>query len=710
MIDFFENPIQNILDHQKIAIRKKQALFLTKQDKKHEEIKTVGVRLQMEAMQLGFVFTNEALNSLLNETTVLKKEILNLFSQLTGANNIYRPFYENFPSEVLDQDDSVLYFNAILHYLSQGIWRLPYLKKNRVDLPLKDIEYKIIDLINVNDYLVLFENLLSSVSSISKDDMKSLEFFIRDFDSETLKKFLPKQIVFKEILCSFFGLCLLYEKNDLLENFELKTSTDILRVATFISGGDISLTTNTKFKLKRKVRKYLINNLEKVIIIEDIKRHEKKWKRLFHCLHIGEYKNAKKCNQIADLLRNEKLRTNNYIIEQALLELDFEKLMEFVPQNSGEFARRLDHLLRVFDENKANKILETFNNKISKISSKVLYQLLAHFRVRNNNQENIMHKELLDFRTRVIMPKGDVGKVKILKSKLPAISQIIVNNIINVIKQELLNRYKDLGNLGKVWISPSLKNAPIPLQMRSSSEGLKVIQRGTRLPIKKDKNILRFFVHWIGFDIDLSACFLTKDFLLYSQIAYFNLKGNDYKAVHSGDITYAPAPNGACEFIDIDLSSIKDKKIRYITLDVRVYSGPSFKYQNANVGWMFRDKLADEGEIFDARTVNQRISITNESQKTCLVAAFDILKNEIIWLDLKGSSSCLVSGNNVLSNVTNIRELLKSTVDFKEISLYELFYFHANARGELVENKEDANTVFDEDMIFKYEEVLAKYI
>src|SRR5207244_2582694 len=100
----------------------------------------------------------------------------------------------------------------------------------------------------------------------------------------------------------------------------------------------------------------------------------------------------------------------------------------------------------------------------------------------------------------------------------------VYNNLINGIKKSLKERFAKLPSLGKVYLDPQLRECPVPSQQRSASKGLFSVARGTRLPFdsrenalgrlsncefgfssSKTANTLRFFIYWIGQDIDLSA-------------------------------------------------------------------------------------------------------------------------------------------------------------------------------------------------------------
>ena len=74
---------------------------------------------------------------------------------------------------------------------------------------------------------------------------------------------------------------------------------------------------------------------------------------------------------------------------------------------------------------------------------------------------------------------------------------------------------------------------------------------------------------------------------------------------------------------------------------------------------------------------------------------FDLVERKAIWVDLITKSSYCHGGNNIHSNKATIEETLEAIISMKnKISLYELFNMHAKARGEIVENREEADTVF----------------
>ena len=134
--------------------------------------------------------------------------------------------------------------------------------------------------------------------------------------------------------------------------------------------------------------------------------------------------------------------------------------------------------------------------------------------------------------------------------------------------------------------------------------------------------------------------------------------------------------------------------MRYVVMNVLVYAGPSFaEHDVCYAGWMTRS-CPNSNEIFDAKTVKQKIDVTAHCKNTIPVV-FDLLEKKAIWVDLATSQHTQWGGNNIESNRASIEEKLKAVVtSYNQLSLYELFELHAHARGEIVENKSDADTVF----------------
>ena len=131
-------------------------------------------------------------------------------------------------------------------------------------------------------------------------------------------------------------------------------------------------------------------------------------------------------------------------------------------------------------------------------------------------------------------------------------------------------------------------------------------------------------------------------------------------------------------------------------MNVLDYSGLMFSgYDECFAGWMTRSH-PNHNEVYDPKTVEQKIDLRTPNRLATPVL-FDIIKKEAIWLDLQGKGKGRLP-NNVESNAATIEELVQAALILSDkLNLHELFSLHTAARGEFVENKSDADTVFSID-------------
>lgn len=698
------------MNKQKIAIKKLGALVL---EAKGDEInQSAALSLNAELMNLGFIMSKALLEKVksLPITTIksIADDLIHELRQLKGGHVQHKPMYPNFPEQVMEASDLELYSNALVHYWTYGQWKPDYAKLPRTYV-FESTKYKEIGLASEDSFKAVFTQLLMSNDSLSEEDKQIIEWFMLNYPESALA--FPDDIPFMENKSVVAAILLACDK-DITPL--VKTTTDVLRIATYLSEGDLSLAENTKFvSLPRRLRKKLVKQLDHVITEEDIGRHKNKWKALLHNLHVGDY--SDKAYKIASKLRNNEALDSFYArLEKFLANRDVVGTIELLKTRPGEFARKLDHLLRLTLPAKRagskegrlarlmsqaglvnreavsqeaieqqNRVAKEFLAVANKIPTRNLLQLLGHLNRRN-----------IDANKRVVFPKGNTQRAVIVRKTLKALDASVVERLTSGIKSNLVERFSSLEPLGKVWIDPDLIGCPLPSQQRSASEGLLNVARGTRLPIMdaEGKNTLRFFIYWVGRDIDLSATFHLEDFSMLESVSYTNLRARGFQAYHSGDITLAP--NGTSEFIDITIDGALKRGARYLAMNVLVYNGPTFaQHETCFAGWMTRSK-PKSNEIFDEKTVQQKIDVRANS-RNAIPVIFDLKERKAIWTDISTSSRTMYGGNNVESNRATIQDTLEAIVDAKhKVSLYEIFEMHVHARGELVDNRLEADTVF----------------
>ncbi|WP_246552436.1 TerD family protein [Vallitalea pronyensis] len=616
-------------------------------------------------------------------------ELVEALKSAIGANAIYKPMYPNFPKQVMGMDEYELYSNAIMHYLSFGTLLPEYEKDER--FPLLDLtKLKVIALGNEHEFMHIFTHLVNAKTSISEIDKKTLEWFIAYYGRDIVD-YLPDKITLKENIALVSKLLLeheIFSQKQLFKYFN--TSTDVLRLAVCLSDGDISLATNTRFRsFKRAERRLLLALLEQCNHIEeDMITYKGQWIRLGERIHPGEYykkyPNTYKSFQI--LRDNKKIETFNSKVEKALLYNNSEHAVHLLKRKPGEFARRLDHLLRI-SHTDCHMILSKFKNVANQVSSTVLLQVMAHFKNRNTHSD-----------IRVFFPKGNVGKAYSIPNELPDIDQTTCQEVVKICEGVLINKYMEKDTLGHVYIDKRLKNYIVPFSQRSANKSLKTIVRGSKIHLHEAAKTIRSFIYWkeakdSTTDIDLSAVMYDSKWHYIEHISYTHLKSDTYKACHSGDIV--SAPHGASEFIDLDIESVRQYGGRYIVLSVNSFSQHKLsELPECFMGWMTRE-CPNSGEIYEPKTVQNKIDITSQTLISIPII-IDVIDNKIIWTDLSLTHHPFWC-NNIEGNQKGMILIGKAMTNFAKPSLYDLFMLHAMARGKLCYNIDEADTIFSID-------------
>lgn len=679
------------ISRQDILIRKLRKVLVPNGRRKADLRDPRALALQAEIMRLGFIMddTLVAHVSKLSDRQIeaLYGEVVAILSNLVGDDVDYVPMYPNFPQQVLDASDVELFVNAILHYWTFGTWRPDYEKETRLPA-FEATKFKTLSLGTADDVLGVFTSILGTNASVSEYDQSVMKFVMDNYSENELVMALPEQIPFKEQLCAFVGDCLERDFTVLGVN-ALKTATDVLRVVTSMSGGDISLAENTKFKsMKRKLRRAFVMRLNDVINEDDIARHRTKWVALAHSLHVGEYaKAAPKAFRILSMARDgsHKFRSFDSGVEAAIEAKNLDEIIRLLKTRPGNFARRLDHVMRLFTKTQATTVAKAFVDVADKVDTRVLLQLFGHFKNRT---------EAVD--KRLVFPKGKTSKGILLRDTLPGQGKVAIRTLTAGIARTLQDRFTQLDEMGSVFIDPALKECPIPLSLRSASDGLETVARGTKIALT-DKNTLRLFIYWVGRDIDLSAAAYNEDFSQSWQISWTNLREAGIKSCHSGDITYAP--NGAAEFIDVDMASALKAGARYVVMNVYVFSGPTFaNHDTCYAGWMTRDK-PNKNAIYDPKTVEQKIDLTSDS-RTAIPVVFDLKERKAIWLDMVTADRGLnlYRPNMVETNRASLVDVVEGAMSLdNKPTLYDLFALHAQARGKIIDDIEDADMVIGWD-------------
>lgn len=454
------------------------------------------------------------------------------------------------------------------------------------------------------------------------------------------------------------------------------TVTDVLRTAVSLSGGDVSLQTKPKFKaFPNKTRQLLLDALDRVAENEaklgDVYKNREAFKRLFFRLnnsgagHKGAYKVLEYAVNNVNVSFEAKL-------EKAFKDGDVSDVVKVLENNPGLFVRSLNRLLLQSKIKDLPAVTKALEKVISKVSTPVLVGLRQYL---NNRKGQKTY--------RVFINRKGTGKV--VEDTQPILGSELLTPINDLIDKEITNR---LPADATFVVSRDMLNVALPLSNKLTNDGFGVMPRGSVGNL--DAEVLRFFTYWkqkqFTTDYDLSAIMLDADFNQVSQLSYTQLSA--VGGVHSGDIT--SAPNGASEFIDIELGKVQAK---YVIPQVNIYGGEKFtEVEESFFGYMERT-LEQKGKPFEPLTVKTKAEMRGENKVALpLIFIKEGSQWTVKWLNafLKGYGWGNQTENNTLTTATIVRSVVET--QYLTISyLIELLQKNGNTvyfEGELA-GKED---------------------
>ncbi|MCP1187451.1 TerD family protein [Paenibacillus sp. 1781tsa1] len=697
-----------------IYLRRANKLIIEPNEGKQQLPKTHLATALKNIESLGYTFSDELMRAMrqlsMEQFETVYIQLVADLRVMVGAHVKYTPMYAGFPMQVMQADEEELYLNAMIHYLTNlnvvytdqpSVERMPLLEKT---------DLKLIGLGNKQAFQTLIRQIIEAKGSISDTDKKDIDTVLKHADPEEVDAILPAEIPFKENVGFVVSSLLKHEKANIDRiGPYFKTASDVLRLAVAWSDGDVSLADASPFrKFKRRERRLLLGLLEQCSsITEDMLRYKDRWIRLGEILHPSEYKlRYPRCEEAFDILRNNKpYSTFNGSVELAFQYRNVWSLIDLLSQRPGEFARKLDHVLRMTQDEAY--VLLAFGEVAAQVSTPVLLQVRQHFAQRNETSD-----------LRVFFPKGNVAKAFGIPNELPELDEAVCQEVVQLCEQALITRFADFPALGKTYIDERLQHYLVPFSQRSASKALRTIVRGSRIPMGEGDTI-RFFSWWKEgevdgtptgrVDIDLSAVMYDENWNYVEHISYTNLRSVKYKATHSGDIV--TAPHGASEFIDLHMPSIVDYGGRYVVTTLHSFtSHPYCNLPECFAGWMMRKKPGS-GEIYEPATVQNKIDITADTQ-LAIPVILDLVERTIIWTDL-ALTRYPDYYNNVEGNQKGIVLMGKAMTTLRKPDLYDLFMLHAKARGKLVDTKDQADTIYavDEGVTpYDIEKIMAEYL
>jgi hypothetical protein len=370
------------------------------------------------------------------------------------------------------------------------------------------------------------------------------------------------------------------------------TTTDVLRLACQVSGGDASLAVPTRFRaFRRRERRILLAALNEVVgaspaKLGDVARYAEPWKRLGEWLHPHEYHQWPHAREVFAVARGERRVPNLAGRAEAKIRAgavgSAASLLSAAP---GLLLRSADRLLRQAPASERTTVIEAVTGALGSASGRVLCSLREHV----GNRLTPASARMYANRSR----RAWVGP-----DKRPPLLAELVAELSSLLDAAISARLPEPER--PLLVDPEVLDVALPLSGKAAEGGFVVLPRGSRAPVSGE--LLRFFTYWRQTsrrtDYDLSVLLLDDDFHTAGQVSWTNYHQDG--AVHSGDIT--DATNGATEFIDVPLTI----PAPYVVPQVYIYAGESFD-EVAESMFGYQTRTPDQrGAPFDARTVRAR--------------------------------------------------------------------------------------------------------
>ncbi|MFE9564738.1 MXAN_6230/SCO0854 family RING domain-containing protein [Streptomyces sp. NPDC006487] len=514
----------------------------------------------------------------------------------------------------------------------------------------------------------LLASLLARPTPLSPEDREDLHLLVRLAPAGL--DWLPGEIPVREtkalVLAALLSGPATHEAVRPRLAGRLTTATDVLRLLGALSGGDAELPPASRLRsLSRPLRRELLGVLDALptaYLVEDLLRHPTAWKRAAETLHPfeGHARHPRAALAFAALrgtvlsgalgsaLREtaaahpDAVRVDGDRIlpvtwagrmERALAEGDPAAAAATAAERPGELVRRLDHLLRLHaGDVLVPELAKALAHGLPAVGAGPLLSALGALRVRSTDRTGSR---------RVFFPKGRVTRAQSVTEDRPPLPAPLARAAVAMLEAEVQRRFaRAEGDPYELAVLDSgLAELPVPFGERSSAKSLVSVPRGSVMALPGGE-VLRLFLHWTEpsdqvTDLDLSVAFFDAGWKFTGLCDYTRLVyGAGRAAVHSGDLTSAPAPEGATEYVDLDLAQLAHQGDAYAVPLVFSFNNVPFEeLEDAFAGFMTLPADGPRDSSYDPRTVRQRFDLSGAS-RACMPMVVDLAARRALWADV----------------------------------------------------------------------------
>ena len=707
----------------KIAFRK-CGIYVPNKGELKETADPAVTQFGYELLHLGYVLPEEAILTL-NEEYVKTYGVvlLNHINEFLGRGTEWKPFYKNFPNDILELTEAEMIFNQMKHYLTG--WEPEEHPEDFVENPIDKSLYDkfnsgmVLSCMGEEDVMASFRNALEMNQSLTPLDMEDLTWILKDLGRTNI---IPSEVPFKETLAAVISV--IWEKaipycsgiNDILRGimYSLKMPITFTLPPKYTRNGwgrkienSFERSLHNFPNIPRPERKRILGLIEgylkasgKKLSKDDLAKRREYWIKLGEKLHPGDYCfEFNLTYEMFRLIREGKLLTYGRRLSDAYKEGQ-DEVLKVLSERPGEFIRRFDSLYRRENFDKG-KTLSSFAYLKNSPSTKVVLEFMEH-----------MSKRTSEYPRMVLNP--DKRSYHTLPS-LPALNDKDVEMIWEYAKLLVYENYTKQSSLkDKIAVlADNIDDIRLPKNMRSLTESLSVVSRGTAMDLPENLDYVRAYAFWRdpkgNMDLDLYASFMSEDFEIVQNLGWNADLRNNF-ARHSGDVRHR---QGDCaEYIDVDIKAAVNNGFKYLCIDVHDYMGSGFNTFENKCGLVSMSKQEYQGKCNTNWVPGDNIiqayqPTTQSSSVLAIIVDLESKKAYNMDVDLKN----VPVGN--YNNGTKIN-LIKSLLLPPVIGIRELITMNVMARGckgyisekEFLEIEEP---VMDDYIFYRKEDMIKDY-
>lgn len=599
------------------------------------------------------------------------KKIITLACDIFGKDGyiLNQTLHKSF-NTVVNISDFELYIQQIMHYITTyGYENLGIYKDSEIYIPNEKLEIEGlkegIKLINIKEITKKelsqeVMNLCTSGVALSKDTLDSISAIIDyiDVTNEDIKRIKNKEakIIFYDKLNiipekpeEFFRylIYVLTEGTLVIKSKELYKKlkdSDKAKAINLLTKYDREYGLNRLAEIYNRYKPLFLSlKITKNVINEDKNRIKE---------YIEKYPYNKKyfCDVLNRKITKKEIKLNSIINKISHLSKKYHK-----PMPINELDSFVIWCMENENKKDFNKILE---EKIKKAGIWRAIKLINYLKYRKFNSSIKVYK----------IRNGKTW-VHIKENKL----KYNVDNVIDILDKIIVNKMKTNVKGKKIYLDNRFDFA-LP---QSEKQFVNNIPFGSTLTLDKD-NII-FGIHWFNLEnnrVDLDLKAISEEYIIGWNTCY----KLDSKIIFSGDMTSAPLPNGASEYIyidkDIGKTAISMKINNYtcqtgdVDYDIIVAKGKKEKIQ--------KDAIIDPNDIILKIPKNKMLYGMIEHTIGNIIIDDKI---KLIFTDLTTSS-------NIVSKENSIEKWLREYIEKEAKSKCRLKEYLEKAGAVLVHQEE----------------------